>query len=81
MNYKDNIMTLRELRDKLNKVPESELDGNISIRIYIKGSIGPIPTSQIHDLVQGVDWNSGQWMILTKDPLTVREDLFQGKGY
>lgn len=59
-------MKVKELRERLNAVPESQDDEEVVVIVKRPGSMGPTPSVRVRGASSGFDWNSGKFMLWTE---------------
>lgn len=85
--------TLNDLKlfiDHIEKNRPRELNNTVEISIVSQGSIGGMPTVKIRDMVCGIDWDNGKFIIYTDEPVIkltpdelkdVRKSISQAYSY
>lgn len=85
--------TLNDLKlfiDHIEKNRPRELNNTVEISIVSQGSIGGMPTVKIRDIVCGIDWDNGKFIIYTDEPVIkltqdelkdVRKSISQAYSY
>lgn len=85
--------TLNDLKlfiEHIEKNRPRQLDNTVEIAIVSQGSIGGMPTVKIKDMVEGIDWDNGKFIIYTDEPVIkltpeelkdVRKSISQAYSY
>lgn len=63
-------MTVKELRDILNKMEEHYDNNRVCVRILKRGVMGGSPCVSVRAINNGFDWDSGKCIIYTDPDVT-----------
>ena len=62
-------MTVKELKDKLNNLPDEDY-GHLSVVVTLKDvSVGPVANTELEGGIAGFDWETGLFLFDTKEPI------------
>lgn len=62
-------MTVKELKEKLNRLPDKEY-GHLSVVVTLKDdSVGSVVNTELEGGIAGFDWETGLFLFDTKEPI------------
>lgn len=63
-------MTVKELRELLNNMPEHYDNNTVCVEVFRKGAVGGTPCVGIRSVHNGFDWNNHKCIIHTDRDIT-----------